>query len=152
MINNLLLVILGWLFFLSYLVYKTRNHYLKLVKNTKKYHLDEILDFLLKKNSDLEKNLTFIEQELKKEISKSKFNLKKINIVRYNPFDRSGDQSFVLGIFDEENNGFILNFIYTKEGLRVYPKIVKKGEGVNYKLTDEEKKTLQNSYLLDKRE
>lgn len=152
MINNLLLIILGWLFFLSYLVYKTRNHYLKLVKNTKKYHLDEILDFLLKKNIDLEKNLTFIEQELKKEINKAKFNLKKINIVRYNPFDRGGDQSFVLGIFDEENNGFILNFIYTKEGLRVYPKIVKKGEGVNYKLTDEEKKTLQNNYLLDERE
>ena len=150
MINNLLLVVLGWLFFLSYLVYKTRNHYFNLVKNTKKYRLDEILDFLLKKNSDLEKNLAFIEQELKKEIEKSKFNLKKISIIRYHPFDRGGDQSFVLGIFDEENNGFILNFIYTKEGLRVYPKIVKKGEGVNYKLTDEEKKTLQNNYLFDK--
>lgn len=152
MINNLLLVILGWLFFLSYLVYKTRRHYLNLIRNTKKKNLDEILEFLLRKNSDLEKNLTFIEQELKKEISKSKFNLKKINIIRYNPFDRGDDQSFVMGIFDEENNGVILNFIYTKEGLRVYPKIVKKGEGVNYKLTEEEKKTLQNSYLLDKME
>lgn len=144
-----LTLILGWLFFLSLIVFRIRNHYLNLIKNTKKQNLDEILDFLLKKNHDLAGNLSLIEEKLKKEILRERFNLKKINIVRYSPFERGSDQSFVLGIFDEEDNGFILNFIYTKEGLRVYPKIIKGGKGVNYQLTEEEKKTVQNSYFLD---
>lgn len=146
----LLTLILGWLFFLSLIVFRIKNHYLNLIKNTKKQSLDEILDFLLKKNHDLAGNLSLVEEKLKKEILRGKFNFKKINIVRYSPFERGSDQSFVLGVFDEGDNGFILNFIYTKEGLRVYPKMIKGGKGVNYQLTEEEKKTVQNSYFLDK--
>lgn len=148
--NTLLTIILGWLIFLSYLVFKTRRHYINITKNAKKQNLEEILDFLVKKNIDLEKHLVLIDEELKKEIDKSKLNFKKLNIVHYSPFDHGSDQSFVLGVFDENNNGLILNFIYTKEGLRVYPKIVKNGEGIKYKLTEEEKKTVKTSYLLEK--
>ncbi len=93
----------------------------------------------------LQKDIEQIRKELNREIEKSKFYLQKIGLVRFNPFERmGGEQSFIVALLDEQNNGITANFIYTRDGLRVYTKKVKAGKGQEYDLSDEEKKAIEN--------
>ena len=146
MVNYLVLFLFAWLLFLSYIVFKLRNHYYNLISKTKKEKLDEILDVLLEEDKKLTSEMGLIKAELKKQIEFSQLHLQKVGLIRFNPFERAGgDQSFVVAFLDKQNNGIILNFIYTRDGLRVYTKKVKKGKGEEYDLSEEEKKAIDKS-------
>lgn len=135
-----------WLLFLTVIVFKIKNHYDKLIIRTKKESIDEILDVLLDNQKRLsEENINF-RKELKEEILSSRLHIQKIGLVRFNPFERmGGEQSFIVALLDKEENGLTLNFIYTKEGLRVYTKKIKNGKGEGYDLSEEEKKAIEKS-------
>jgi len=142
----LVIFISVWLIFLSYIVFKLRNHYYNLISKTKKEKLDEILDLLLSEDKKLTSEIEMIKTALEKQINLSRLHLQKVGLIRFNPFERTGgDQSFVAAFLDRENNGIILNFIYTRDGLRVYTKKVKKGKGEEYDLSEEEKKAIEKS-------
>lgn len=146
MADYLSFLLIGWLLFLSYIVFKLRRHYYNLTSRTKKEKLDEILDLLLVEDKKIIEEIIWLKSELKKEVENSQLHLQKVGLIRFNPFDRAGgDQSFVIAFLDKENNGIILNFIYTRDGLRVYTKKVKKGKGVEYDLSEEEKKAIEKS-------
>lgn len=132
-----------WLLILSWIVWRVRNHYLRLVSRTKKEKIDEILDALLSHDTKLQTDIDQIKKELSREIESSKFYLQKIGLIRFNPFERGGgEQSFVVALLDKEDNGITANFIYTRDGLRVYTKRVKKGKGEEYDLSEEERKAI----------
>lgn len=135
-----------WLIFLSVIVFKIKIHYDKLIIRTRKESIDEILNVLLdNQKKQAEENLNF-KEELKKEILSSRLHIQKIGLIRFNPFERmGGEQSFIVALLDKEDNGLTLNFIYTKEGLRVYTKKVKNGKGEEYDLSEEEKKAIEKS-------
>lgn len=135
-----------WLIFLTTSVLKIKSHYEKLIIRTRKESIDEILDVLLDNQKKLaEENISF-KKELKEEILSSRFHIQKIGLVRFNPFERmGGEQSFIVALLDKEENGLTLNFIYTKEGLRVYTKKIKNGKGEGYDLSEEEKKAIEKS-------
>lgn len=146
MINYLIFFAFAWLIFLSFLVFRLRKHYYNLISKTKKEKLDEILDLLLEEDKKQINEINLIKSELKRQIEQSNLHLQKIGLIRFSPFERiGGDQSFVVAFLDKENNGIILNFIYTREGLRVYTKKVKEGKGDEYDLSDEEKKAIEKS-------
>ncbi len=146
MLSYAIFFIIFWLIFLTLVFFKLRNHYYRLISRTKKTNLDDILDLILQQNKKNQLEIEVIKKKLLEEIDNSKSHLQKIGLVRFNPFERSGsDQSFVISFLDQENNGIILNFIYTKEGLRVYTKKVEKGKGKEYPLTEEEKKVIEKS-------
>lgn len=137
-----------WLVILSYLLYKTRHHYSKLIKRTKGQKIDEILDAILENDASLQKDLLTIKKEIKHITDESNFYFHKIGLVRFNPFGRtSGDQSFILAFLDKENRGITLNFIYTHEGIRVYAKKVKDGKGEEYDLSDEEERAIKQAVI-----
>jgi len=148
MANIIFVIFFIWLAILSYLLFHLRNHYYNLIKRTKKQQIDEILDFLLQKEEELGKDLKLIKEALNKEVNRSHFYFQKMGIVRFHPFDHGGEPSFVIGMFDIEDNGLILNFIYTKEGLRVYPKTIKKGKSETHQLSVEEEKLIKESKFL----
>ena len=67
----------------------------------------------------------------------------KMGFVRFNPFkDVGGDQSFAIALLDGKNNGLTLSSLYTREGARVYAKLITAGESEKHPLTEEEKKTI----------
>lgn len=144
-VNYFYIIIFAWLFFLTFLLFKLRKHYFNLISKTRKERLDEILDKLLEKEDHLIKELNLIKKELKKQKDISKFYFQKFNLYRFNTFDRGGEKSFLITLLNEENSGFILNFIQTKEGLRVYSKKLIKGKPEEYQLTDEEKKAIEKA-------
>jgi len=138
-----LIFVFVWLVFLSIILFKTRSHYQHLVSATKKKKLDEILDQVVDNDNKFAKEIETITGELKKIDKNSNFYFQKIGYVRYNPFEGRGEQSFVLSLLNKKNSGMVLNFIYTRDGLRVYTKKVKEGKGEKYQLSEEEKKAIE---------
>lgn len=142
-IYGIFAAIFFWLLILSWIVWRVRNHYFKLVSRTKKEKIDEILDTLLSQDTSLQADIAQIKKQLSQESERSKFYLQKIGLIRFNPFERmGGEQSFVIALLDREDNGITANFIYTRDGLRVYTKRVKAGKGEEYDLSEEEKKAI----------
>jgi len=135
-----------WLIVMTWILIKMRNHYLNLISRTRKNKIDEVLDELLETDEKTVRDIEIIKKELKEEVKKSQLHYQKIGLLRFNPFERAGgEQSFVISLLDYNNNGVILNFIYTREGLRVYTKKVKNGKGQEYELSEEEKKAIMKS-------
>ncbi len=135
-----------WLAILTRLVLKTKSHYNSLISGTKKQKIDEIFDELLMTDKKTKEELEMLKKELFEEIKVSKLHLQKVGLVRFNPFERSGgEKSFVITFLDYENNGIVVNFIHTRDGLRVYSKKVKNSKGEEFELSEEEKKAIEKS-------
>lgn len=76
----------------------------------------------------------------------AKKNLRKIGVVRFNPFQEvGGDQSFVVSFLDDEGKGIVLSSLHGRGGTRVYAKTIEKGEGKGYTLSTEEKEAIRNA-------
>ena len=140
------LFVFAWLVILSFLLLRTRNHYQHLVSGMKKKKLDEILDQIVDNDKKFSQGIETITAELKKIDNNTNYFFQKIGFIRYHPFDGRGEQSFVLALLNKKNSGTILNFIYTRDGLRVYTKMVKEGKGESYQLSEEEKKAIEQSH------
>lgn len=70
---------------------------------------------------------------------------KKCGIYRYNAYkDTGSDLSFTLALLDENNDGVVLNGIYSRETSNIYAKPVSNGEST-YKMTDEEKEAIKRA-------
>lgn len=137
-----------WILVLSIILYKTRKHYFDLISSTNKNKLDQILETLISKDERFTQELEEVRNQLKRFENNAKSHIQKIGLVRFDPFKTWGtDQSFVLAIMDGNDDGIVLNYIYTKEGLRVYSKKIKKGKGQEYELSVEEKKAIEKSNL-----
>lgn len=69
--------------------------------------------------------------------------IKKIGMVRYSAFkDTGSDLSFALAMLNENNDGVLLNGIYSREMSNIYAKQVISGK-TNNKLSEEEKEALE---------
>jgi hypothetical protein len=135
-----------WLAFLTGLVLKTKTHYNNLISKTRKQKIDEILDELLLTDKKTREELDLMKEALGKEIKTSTHHLQKVGLIRFNPFERQGgEKSFVISFLSNDNNGIVINFIYTRDGLRVYSKKVKDGKGEEYSLSEEEEKAIEKS-------
>ena len=71
--------------------------------------------------------------------------IQKVGIVRFNPFgDTGGNQSFSLSLLDQQDSGLIISSLYTREGVRVFLKPVKKGVS-EYNLSKEEQEAIKKA-------
>ena len=135
-----------WLVFLTVVILKTKAHYNNLISKTRKQKIDEILDELLMIDKKTSQELEIVKNELHEEIKASNFHIQKIGLVRFNPFEKTGgEKSFVISFLNNKNSGIVINFIYTRDGLRVYSKKVKEGKGEEYNLSEEEEKVIGKS-------
>lgn len=81
-------------------------------------------------------------QELKKDFEKS---IQKVGIVRYNAYkDTGSDLSFTLAMLDENNNGVVLNGIYSRETSNIYAKPVQNAKST-YILSEEEQEAIRRA-------
>jgi hypothetical protein len=55
-----------------------------------------------------------------------------------------GNQSFVLAMLDNNNNGFIISSIFSEEGSRIYTKTIKKGKS-DFSLSKEEIEAIEKA-------
>jgi hypothetical protein len=112
--------------------------------------------FLGKKAKDLEETILGLEANIKKleggaakmqaEVAllsaKTKKSIRGLETIRFNPFpDQGGNQSFAIGMLNEEGDGLVLSSMYGRERMSVFAKPVKAGKSP-YELTAEEKEAL----------
>ena len=115
----------------------------------KKVGKGENIDEILKKYIMAVEQVNEKNNELKKYCDRLDRNLseciQKIGMVRYSAFkDTGSDLSFALALLDDNNNGVILNGIYSREMSNIYAKQVKNGTSIN-KLSEEEKQALEQA-------
>jgi len=135
-----------WLFVLSYLYWQLSNHYRRLIGKSKKEDLKEILDGQLVKTNEVAEALAETEKRIHSIESDLPNNLKKVGLVRFNPFpDAGGDQSFSVAFLDRKNNGVVITSLHARSGTRVYSKPVVRGDKGNYELSEEEKKAIEEA-------
>lgn len=71
------------------------------------------------------------------------FSLRRIGLVRFNPFSGTGgDQSFSLAVMDEKNNGVVITSLHHRESTRLYVKEIVGSKAVGQELADEEKRAI----------
>ena len=135
-----------WLVVLTSIILKTKAHYNNLISGSRKQKIDEILDELLMIDKKTKEDLEVVKKQLHEEIKQSSLHIQKVGIARFNPFERmGGEKSFVISFLNNESSGIVINFMYTRDGLRVYSKKVTQGKGEEYALSEEEKKAIVSS-------
>jgi len=132
-----------WLLILTYLLLQMSHHYNMLTKDISRKTLTAFLEQITKELEINTKNIARISEQCDKIEKDGQLHIQKIGLLRFNPFkDTGGDQSFILALVDAKDTGVIISGLYSRSGTRWYAKKVVDGKGVEYELSDEEKKAL----------
>lgn len=98
---------------------------------------DEVKNLKLAKEK-IEQDIVIINQKLRKSI-------RGLETIRFNPFpDQGSNQSFAIGIQNEDGDGVVLSSLYSRDRMSVFAKPVKGGTST-YELSVEEKEALKKS-------
>ena|SRR3989338_154676 len=102
--------------------------------------LEQEISKLHKGRVEAEQNIAMIQNKLKKSI-------RGLETVRFNPFpDQGSNQSFAIGMLDEEGDGVVISSLYARERMSVFAKPVKGGKS-EYELSSEEKEVLEKAKI-----
>ena len=100
------------------------------------------VDKVERQNAEISNKVQIIGKDLQKCIQK-------VGMVRYSAFkDTGSDLSFTLALLDENNDGVVLNGIYSREISNIYAKPVTNGTST-YTISDEEAKAIQKAIGTD---
>lgn len=95
--------------------------------------------------ADLTMNFNGISHELENHEKMIVSTIKKIGIVRFNPFSNTGgDQSFAIAMLDSKNSGVVISSLYLREGTRVYAKPIESLKS-SYPLSKEEEMAIKKA-------
>lgn len=114
----------------------------------------ESLEDTIWKQFDRLEKLEEADQEKEGQIERIFENLQKVyqktGLVKYDAFrEMSGKLSYALALLDKDNNGILINSMYSREGCYSYVKGIRKGEsGIN--LSEEEEEALKIAVNGDK--
>ncbi len=150
--TNLLFLILAlivvWLLSLSFFFWRILQHYNKLTKGVSEKGLKSVLESLLKDSELSKKDIEYLKEYSARIEKDGLLHIQKVGLVRFNPFkDTGGDQSFILSLIDGNDTGVIISGLYSRSGTRWYAKKVAQGKGVEYELSEEEKKALKEASI-----
>lgn len=152
--DNLLYIVLGLSIFSLVLFIMLIVTIVRTKKIQKKYQA-----FMKKEDVDVEqllinyaKNVEAVQGEHNQIIShinqleaQIKLCVQKVGVVRYNAIENVGaDLSFAIALLDVQNNGVVLNGIYSRNGSYTYAKPIVNGTST-YTLSDEEKEALEKA-------
>lgn len=88
-----------------------------------------------------------MEAELAEINSKLKKSIRGLETIRFNPFpDQGGNQSFAIGMLNEDGDGLVLSSLYSRERMSVFAKPIKGGKS-EYELSIEEKDALEKAKI-----
>ena len=122
---------------------KTKKQYKTFMKKLGNgSNIEEILKEQLGKIDNLENTTKSLTTYCKKLEDKTDKCVQKVGIVRYSAFrDVGSDLSFALALLDEQDDGVVLNGIYSSEASNIYAKPVINGDS-KYKITEEERQAI----------
>lgn len=112
-------------------------------------NLEEDLETYMYRVDKVEKHNAEISNQINNLESDLTTCIQKVGIVRYNAFNDTGsDLSFALALLNENNDGVVLNGIYSREMSNIYAKPVEKGKST-YIISEEEAQAIQKAIESD---
>lgn len=143
-------ILIVWIAVLTFFFWSLSAHYNNLVKTTNKKTLQTALDSLITEIDIAKKDIAQLSKTCDTIIEEGKLHIQKIGLLRFNPFkETGGDQSFILSLLDENDNGMVLSGLYSRTGMRWYAKKIKQGKGLDHNLSEEEKEAIRQARLPD---
>lgn len=151
--NNLLLITLAissillvWVIILTFLSLSSFRHYKKLVKSAEGLDLVGILEEHFRAVSRLDKITGDIKSEIQDIRRADLGHLQRVGLVRFNPYgDTGGNQSFVLGLLDDQGKGVVVSSLHGRDSTRVYCKPVKNWSEDGFEFSTEEKQAIKEA-------
>lgn len=135
-----------WLLLLTFLFIRLYLHYQRLTKGVSKKNLISSLNQLIAQAKSNDDDIKSVAKDLKREIKANKSHLQKVGFKRFNPFTNTGgNQSFSLGILDENGDGIMISSLHSRESTRIYAKPITKGKSAGTGLSAEEKQALKQA-------
>ena len=105
-------------------------------------NLEENIKKLTQAKENIEKELEFVNAKLKKSI-------RGLETIRFNPFpDQGSNQSFAIGMLNEEGDGVVISSLYSRDRMSIFAKPVKDKKST-YELSTEEKEALRKAEVSD---
>lgn len=128
-------------------IVKTEKRLNKFFMGKKASNLEDTINILQEEIKILKQSKTTTEQELSKVNKKLKQSIRGVETIRFNPFpDQGSNQSFAIGMLNEEGNGVVISSLYSRERMSIFAKPIKNGKS-EYELTNEEKEALAKSEI-----
>ena len=122
---------------------KKYENFIKKVGNGKNIE-EDLENYMYKVKKVEEQNAKNAGDKKENENNITKSN-QKVGMVRYSAFQDTGsDLSFTLALLDNNNDGLVLNGIYSREMSNIYAKPIEKGMS-SYTLSEEEKKAIEKA-------
>jgi hypothetical protein len=126
-------------------IIKTEKRLKRFFIGKKAKDLEESLAILEDNISNLKSAKEKIEKELLEVNKKLKKSVRGLETIRFNPFsDQGSNQSFAVGMLNEEGDGVVFSSLYSRDRMSVFAKPVKNGKS-EYDLTAEEKEVLSKA-------
>ncbi len=123
-------------------VVKCKNLNKKIEKLTKSTSGDDVLDVVnnyYNKIDDVVNNYNDVVGVLKYHDKTLQETLQKVYVHRYNPYkELGGNLSWVMGVLDNKNNGYLINTVYHPEGSQMHCREIVDGKCKAKLLQDEE--------------
>jgi len=139
----LLGVVFSWLVILTFVLLVAIIRYRRLTRGTKRENFAKILEQTVGKVEKNRLQINKIKELVNLLQKKGYFNIQKVGLVRFNPFSQTGgNQSFSLALLDGNNDGLVISSFHSREGTRIYAKMVKEGERKKSSFSDEEKEAI----------
>lgn len=145
-----ILLVIGFIVMISKLtsINKKYKNFLNKLGNGK--NIEEDLENYMYRVERVEKQnaeITTYIKNLDEDLTKC---IQKVGIVRYNAFkDTGSDLSFALALLDENNDGVVLNGIYSREMSNIYAKPVVNGKS-SYTVSEEEQQAIDKAIASEK--
>ncbi|MCX6757567.1 MAG: DUF4446 family protein [Candidatus Nomurabacteria bacterium] len=140
------LTLLG-LFAMLFWIVKTEKRLSKFFMGKKAKDLEDTIESLTQDIKELKKAKEYAENEIVGINKKLKQSIRGVETIRYNPFpDQGSNQSFAIGMLNEEGNGVVISSLYSRERMSVFAKPVKNGVS-EFELTNEEKEVLKKAKI-----
>lgn len=130
------------LFISAFCINKYKKLNLRYEKFMSKLGTGENIEEILSEYLEDVRKLKLKDEEFDKELDRLEANLKKciqkVGLVRYNAYNDTGsDLSFTFALMDSEDNGMVVNGLYSRDSSSIFAKPLVKGE-TKYNLSAEE--------------
>ncbi len=123
----------------------TEKRLKKFFSGKKAKDLEDVIATLESDIAKLHKAKGEIEKEIAVINTKVRKSIRGLETIRFNPFsDQGSNQSFAVGMLNEEGDGVVLSSLYSRDRMSIFAKPVKNNKS-EFELSDEEREALNKA-------
>ena len=147
-LDNAFFILLGVIALIEFIwIIRTEKRLKRFFLGKKANNLEDTIVSLEKDISELKKSKENTEKELAEINTKLRKSIRGLETIRFNPFpDQGSNQSFAIGMLNEDNDGLVLSSLYSRERMSIFAKPIKNGKS-EYELSTEEKEALKKAEI-----